>query len=259
MYLDFLNEKIYYSFEDNSKPLVVFIHGLGGKAIYGEDFKKIDNRNYQILSFDLVGRGNSSYNNPITLQLWIDNIKAVLKELKIKKFYVLAHSFGCYLTANLLLDKDFEIIDSLLITPYNPFVKKECNFRQKILKIYPDNIDENTPLDKLLECYESVDKQILEEFEIFNFEIYRKDLQIMKKFTDQKFHDEKLLNDYNKATNFEIVAADNDLVVPYESMIELAKFKNKSPIVFNGGHDIIITHLKQISDLIEKMIMNKKW
>ncbi|MDE7087987.1 MAG: alpha/beta hydrolase, partial [Malacoplasma sp.] len=120
MYLDFCNEKIYYSYENNTKPVVVFIHGLGGKAIYGEDFKKFNNRNYQLLCFDLVGRGNSSYNQNLSLELWIKNIETVLEKLKVNNFYVLAHSFGCYLTANLLLNKKFNIKNSLLITPYNP-------------------------------------------------------------------------------------------------------------------------------------------
>ena len=255
MYLNFCNEQIYYSYENNSKPIVVFIHGLGGKAIYGEDFRKFNNRNYQLLCFDLIGRGKSSYNQNLSLELWIKNIEHVLEELKINSFYVLAHSFGCYLTANLLTNKKFNIKNSLLITPYNPFVEQTSNFREKILKIYPNEISENETEINLLNVYEKVDKKITEEIEIFNFDIYKKDLKIMKKFTSQIFHDVNMKNDYEKTNDYEIVAADNDLVVPYSSVKKLADFKNKKAIVFKGGHDIIITHAKEINDLINEMVV----
>ncbi|MDE5767323.1 MAG: alpha/beta hydrolase [Malacoplasma sp.] len=254
MYLDFCNEKIYYSYENSTKPVVVFIHGLGGKAIYGEDFRKFNNRNYQLICFDLVGRGNSSYNQSLSLELWIKNIETVLEKLKVNNFYILAHSFGCYLTANLLLNKKFNIKNSLLITPYNPFVEPSSNFRQKILKIYPDEISEEESEKNLQNFYDKADKKITEEFEIFNFDIYKKDLKIMKKFTSQIFHDVNMKNDYEKSNNYEIIAADNDLVVPYDSVQKLADFKNKKTFVFKGGHDIIITHAKEINDLINKMV-----
>lgn len=255
MFINLLNEKIYYSLEeDNNKPLVVFIHGLGGFAQTGENFKKFANRNYRLLCFDLIGRGNSSYNQKLSLDLWFKNIQLILTKLKIKKFYILAHSLGGYLSVKLLQDKHFDIVDSLLVVPYNPFVESENQIRKRISKLYPKPIDKTTEDIELKKNYQVIDHELAELFLINNENIYIKDRDIMVDFLDQQFYDKKMKEAYLKAKKFKIIAATNDEVVPLKSLEKLAKLTNKKLTILEGGHDVIDTSDKKINELINKMI-----
>ncbi|MDE5553111.1 MAG: alpha/beta hydrolase [Malacoplasma sp.] len=257
MFINLLGEKIYYSLEeDSNKPLVVFIHGLGGLAETGESFKKIENRKYRLLCFDLIGRGKSSYNKKISLDLWFKNIQLVLDELKIKKFYILAHSLGGYLSAKLLQDKRFDILDSLLITPYNPFVQENDQIRSRIANLYPKPINKNTSEIELKKVYQKIDHKLAELFLINNEDIYIKDRDVMIDFIDQNFYDKEMKEVYLKAKNFKLVAATNDEVVPLSSLEKLANLTNKELTILEGGHDVIVTSENKINELINKMIKN---
>lgn len=254
MYINLLNEKIYYEIEDNNKPLVVFIHGMGGSSSILEAYKNFDNRNYRLLSFDLIGRGNSSCNQPITSKLWLENVKEILKKLNINNFFLLCHSFGCYLGSEILCDKSFKIINNLFVAPYNQYIEKNTFFREKIGKIYPASITLETSQKELDDIYKTIDKEEAKSVLIKNEHDYFINRPIMLDINDESFYSEKMNNSYNKCGTINIVGGESDLVVPKTSLEKLQKLNNNSLIFVDGKHTIISTHAKEINEILNTLI-----
>lgn len=259
MYLELLNEKIYYNYEnDSKKPLVVYIHGLGGSAALGENYLKFKNRNYRLLCFDLVGRGKSSFNQNISMDFWIENIKEVLNSLNIKEFFILSHSLGCYLSSKILLDKQFSVSNCLYIAPFNPFIESDCQIRTKIASIYPSEITKTSAIETLVETYNKIDKEIAKQFLINGVDSYIKNRDVLLDFVSQRFYDNEVLETYKSISNFEIVAASDDKVVSIDSLNKLANIKGKKFISLDGGHDVIVTQTNKINELVNDMVSLKK-
>lgn len=250
------SDRLYYRREAvKNKPLVIFIHGLGGKAVFGEEFLQFTNRAYALMTIDVTGRGNSTCHRPVNASLWVNDLKAVLTALQVKECYLVAHSFGGYLSAKLLAWEALKVHGALLVAPYNPFVKV-CpgGIRQKCLDLYPEPIDFDTDRDTLQEAWVHADKALAQQFEINTLRRYVDDRDIMVQFRDQAFHDGEMLRAYQAVSNFEIIAAENDDVTPLSSIQALAALHNKQPLVLPGGHDVIIRQMPRINDELNKMV-----
>jgi pimeloyl-ACP methyl ester carboxylesterase len=86
------------SIEENSKPLVVCLHGIGSYSFVWRDVTKILNREgFDVLSLDFYGRGFSD--SPITKHdghLYCEQVRDLLEALKMddRKIILLGHSMG---------------------------------------------------------------------------------------------------------------------------------------------------------------------
>lgn len=254
MEINFLNEKIYYFCEDNSKPLVVYIHGLGGKAEFAENLLKFDNRKYRILCFDLAGRGKSTFNDPISVNKWLENIYYVLDHLNIRDFYLLAHSFGCYLATEIMNSKKYNVINNVLVAPYNPYIPTNSPLGWKISSIYPKNF---TSLNEAKSLYENyIDKELAKTLLITDYVTYFKNKELMLSFIDEDFYKTRMMNSY-KTLKLNILAGIEDPIASLESCIK-TKILNKDSTILkvDGGHDIIITQIQGINNFLNNFIEN---
>jgi len=78
---------------------IVFLHGfLGSKEIWTDYSKKLSKRN-RVVCIDLPGHGDSScYGYSHSLEFMAECVMAVLKHLHIRKFYLVGHSMGGYVS-----------------------------------------------------------------------------------------------------------------------------------------------------------------
>lgn len=252
MYLELLNEQIYYYFENNDKPVVVYIHGLGGKAEFFEKFDDFTDKKYQILAFDLPGRGKSSWNNPLNVLLWLNTICEVLDKLNIKKFYLLAHSFGCYLASEIINMNKYEIMDNLFICPYNPFIDFNSNFLNKIRLIYSNK--EKNDLVSLKKDYDSFDKEILKSFLINDFEHYLLSFDLFVNFIDNNFHNKIMKNAYLNAKSLNIVGGKNDQIVSLDSLDKLKQLNKSCLSLIDGEHNLMISNPSFIHEKLNEIV-----
>lgn len=251
MYLDILNEKVYCSeLENSDKPIVVYIHGLGGKASFFENFSSL-NRDYRIFAFDLIGRGNSSWNQNLSIDLWLENINLVLDELNINNFYLVSYSFGCYLATKIINSKKYNILDSLFICPYNGFINLNTPFIEKILSIYPKKqLNDN----EMKMIYESLNDDVLKAFKIETFEHYCWNYQLLSNFFDKNFYSDEMYQSYKEAGKINILGGKNDPVVPEYSLNKLVGLNESNLTMIDGDHLLVVSSSEIINNKINEMI-----
>src|SRR3989338_1584987 len=82
----------------SSKPVLLFLHGLGANySEWKQTMVLARNRGYSTLAIDLRGHGLSSAPEKkefYALEHFANDLKKILIQLKIKKFILIGHSFG---------------------------------------------------------------------------------------------------------------------------------------------------------------------
>ena len=82
-----------YNYSDKTKEAIIYLHGLGGNSQSGEFLNNPSNP-YMTITMDILNHGKSGKIDSITWDNHLDSIKAVLDYYKIKKAYIVGHSFG---------------------------------------------------------------------------------------------------------------------------------------------------------------------
>ncbi|MFZ2831741.1 MAG: alpha/beta hydrolase [Minisyncoccia bacterium] len=113
---------IYYrtnSFQPD-RQTIVLIHGLSGHASAWKPYEEFLDKNYNILTFDLRGHGKSrkyaSY-DAYKISLFADDLLQLLNYLKIEKFTLVTHSFGCLIALEFVKNHQDMIEKLILMSP----------------------------------------------------------------------------------------------------------------------------------------------
>ncbi|MFC2084954.1 alpha/beta fold hydrolase [Bacteroidota bacterium] len=99
------------SLTDNGtgEPALIFVHGWCCDKTYWDKQVKYFSKNYRTVAVDLAGHGSSGIDREnYTIQLYGEDIAAVIKKLDLKKVILIGHSMGGYViieTANHFPDK----------------------------------------------------------------------------------------------------------------------------------------------------------
>lgn len=92
----------YYDSLDTNKPVVVLLHGYCGSSAYWEQVVTSLSEEARIIALDLRGHGRSSDETGTeetnAMELYADDLAAMLDQLEITKACVLGHSLGGYIT-----------------------------------------------------------------------------------------------------------------------------------------------------------------
>lgn len=89
------------SFTDNGKgKAVVFLHGfLGDKTVWNYYAKQLSSSTTRVITIDLLGHGKTECLSYVhTMEEMAEAVYAVLKHLKLKKYYLVGHSMGGYVS-----------------------------------------------------------------------------------------------------------------------------------------------------------------
>jgi len=80
----------------NSKDTIVFLHGSGlSHIVWSLTEQFFSNKNYNVLSIDLPGHGNSEGPCLDSIEKIADWLEKVFEELKLKNIILVGHSQGC--------------------------------------------------------------------------------------------------------------------------------------------------------------------
>ncbi|VEV57031.1 alpha/beta hydrolase, putative [Plasmodium vinckei vinckei] len=107
---------------NNQKTIVLLLHGLnGGTHQFANIFKTLINLDYQFISIDFYGHGNSNLfvnQNKYTEKLYTEQIYDVLKAKSLlnENFIVIGFSMGCIIATHLSKDNKISIGKFCLIS-----------------------------------------------------------------------------------------------------------------------------------------------
>ncbi len=73
---------------------VVFIHGLGGTLNVWEPQIRMLETCFKTIRYDLRGSGRHPASEPLSMEVWIDDLRQLLDELEVERAHFVGHSLG---------------------------------------------------------------------------------------------------------------------------------------------------------------------
>ena len=211
----------------------MFLHGyLSCKESF---FNQIDffSKNYRVIAPDLTGFGeNVPLNSPYSLDDYVKDVLKLLDELKIKKYHILAHSFGARIAIKLA--KFDSRVDKIIITG-GAGVKPKRSLKY-YFKVYTYNFLKKIFKNKDFSSFGSSDYKRLNEIEKLSF----------KKIINEHL-DEYLPRINNKTL---LIYGKNDTETPIYMAKKFKKgIKNSSLYVIDGNHFCFMTNYDEFNKL----------
>ncbi|MDP3728742.1 MAG: alpha/beta hydrolase [bacterium] len=188
----------------SSKPIILFLHGLGANySEWKQTMALAKKKGYSTLAIDLRGHGLSSTPEQFefyALEHFADDVKKIITHLKIKKLVLVGHSFGgsiAIVYCTKYLDSSLQrmiLIESTHKYPYKKYHELNVNpiFCFLLRKLVQLNILTNKSFPKipelnLIELYkENMFFQIYDELYHTPFKVIFQCLDKAKDFSTQK-------------------------------------------------------------------------
>ena len=249
MLLVYKNANIFYT-DQGKGSVVVLIHGfLENSTMWDKIVPELTKRN-RIITIDLLGHGKSDCLGYVhSMELFAKTVEAVLKHLKIRKFILVGHSLGGYISLALAKMNTSKIKGLCLL---NSTSEKDSEERIKI-RIRANKMVQNN--------FENMVKMSISN--LFNQEhvsTYKEEIEAIKKealktsLQGYVAANEGMKNRLNTnavlaENNFKklIIVGEKDLVLNLETSKEEAKKTNSELVVFPDGH---MSHIENTPELI---------
>ena len=260
----------------SSKPVLLFLHGLGANySEWKQTMVLARNRGYSTLAIDLRGHGLSSAPEKkefYALEHFANDLKKILIQLKIKKFILIGHSFGgsiaivyCtkYLDASL---QKMVLIESTYKYPYkkyhelniNPFfcflLRKMVEFKILTNKSFP-RIPE---LDLMKLPKENIFFQIYDELYHTPFKVIFQCLDAAKYFSTRQ--EKQIVSALRKVKSPTLlISGTNDTIVNKKYSYELKNIipHSKLKIFEKAGHQFPLEENKIFNKELFSFLIEK--
>jgi pimeloyl-ACP methyl ester carboxylesterase len=118
----FESKKLYYRTNEfkPDRQTVVFVHGLSGSSSAWLPYERDFENTFNILSFDLRGHGKSEkpkQYEDYKIEDFADDLHALTQYLKLNKFVLIGHSFGCLVVLAFLQKNQKEVSKVIFLSP----------------------------------------------------------------------------------------------------------------------------------------------
>ena len=126
-----------YEETGQGEPLVL-IHGLGSShAMFKEEMEQF-NSSFRVIAYDARGHGQSGKPAKYTLNDHIEDLRALLDELKIDKTHILGVSMGSYIAQGFVLAHPERVQKLILVVSKS---NGKTSSTQELIERYQDEID----------------------------------------------------------------------------------------------------------------------
>ncbi len=249
MILNFKNANIFYT-DEGKGTAVVLVHGFLENATMWDEIKPELIKRNRIITLDLLGHGKSDCLRYVhSVDVFAETIDAILKHLKIRKYILVGHSLGGYI--------------SLALAKINPSkIKGLCLLNSTCYEDSEERRELRTRANKMVQKnFENMVKlSISNLFHQDNLSIYKNEITKIKEDALQtslqgyiaaqegmKIRPDSI--DFFKECTFKkmIVIGENDPVLNYEISIEEAKTTKSKYVVFPDGH---MSHIENKNEVI---------
>ena len=94
-YINYNNKKMFYQIkESEAKKALIFIHGSGGNSNTWKDQLPKIKIDHDLIAIDLPSHAKSDKFPELTLELYVNTVKAIVDSLSIEKVILAGHSLG---------------------------------------------------------------------------------------------------------------------------------------------------------------------
>lgn len=241
---------------EGSGETIVFIHGLSDNLLYWEFLASNLKNDYQVLRIDLRGHGGSELgNDEISIELFVNDLYSLLKELDISKVHLIGFSLGGAVALEFTVMYP-ETVDSLvLMSSFCKVGEDLANVFVKFRKSLEISFEEfyNLILPMVL-CSDVIDnnKEELEMLKDIASQTADTDAYIKAIDACLDFNVESELSEINVSTL--VLAGRYDDITSVKSQIELKnKIRNSKIFIFdNLKHNLLVGENNQeILDILK--------
>ena len=241
---------------EGSGETIVFIHGLSDNLLYWEFLASNLKNDYQVLRIDLRGHGGSELgNDEISIELFVNDLYSLLKELDISKVHLIGFSLGGAVALEFTVMYP-ETVDSLvLMSSFCKVGEDLANVFVKFRKSLEISFEEfyNLILPMVL-CSDVIDnnKEELEMLKDIASQTADTDAYIKAIDACLDFNVESELSEINVPTL--VLAGRYDDITSVKSQIELKnKIRNSKIFIFdNLKHNLLVGENNQeILDILK--------
>lgn len=262
------DNKIYYRINEfkQDRLTLVFVHGVCGSSSAWWEYEKILNDKYNILAFDIRGHGKSKRFDKYEdykIENFSNDILELVNFLNIKKFVIISHSFGSFISLDFISKHKEFIKAGIFISPhYNLSLMTPSKISKPFLDLiskinFPiSSAKERVHLDYLADYPNSGDMDIRRTIADVSNTSLRVYLYVMKQ--SYSFNGEDILSKINFPVL--IIHGKKDTLFPVKYGIIMSKKIPNAKIVMldNVSHEIkdsLIT-IDKISNEMEKFLEN---
>jgi pimeloyl-ACP methyl ester carboxylesterase len=249
MILNFKNANIFYS-DEGKGTAVVLIHGFLENSTMWDKIKPELIKKNRIITVDLLGHGKSDCLGYVhSMELFAETIEAVLKHVKIRKYILVGHSLGGYISLALAKMKSTKIKGLCLLnsTSYEDSEERK-KLRTRANKMVQNNFENMVKLS----ISNLFHQENLAAFKVEIDAVKKEALQTSLQGYIAAQEGMKLRENTNlilSENNFKklLIIGKKDPVLEYEISIEEAKKTNSELVVFPDGH---MSHIENTAELI---------
>jgi pimeloyl-ACP methyl ester carboxylesterase len=250
-FVEFNGKNIFYQIKQaETNKAIIFIHGSGGNSrIWKNQLANLD-LDYNIIAIDLPSHDQSDNFSELSLELYIDVVKSMINNLKLKEVVLAGHSLGGAVIQSYYLNYSDGVKALLLIGTgarlrVSPIILNslQTNF-QEFLKGLPIGAFYRRTSKEI------VDEYIAETSKIAPEVIYR-DFEICDEFD---MMDKLSLIDVPCL----IICGNDDKLTPvkYSQYYHKNLKDSKLSIIKNAGHMVMLEKPEEVNQAIEFFIKN---
>lgn len=133
--------EISFDISGNGDTGLVFVHGWSCDKSYWQNQAELFSDNYKVVAIDLAGHGNSGMNRKdYTMELFGDDVAAVVNHLKINKVILIGHSMGGSVILEAAKKLGNKVVGIIGVDTYQSFVDNWTSEQKDgFLKSFHDN------------------------------------------------------------------------------------------------------------------------
>ncbi len=273
------NLRVFYNYvqRDEKKPVLLYLHGLGGNSTEWKGVSRVSHKHgYSTLGVDLRGHGWSSVPEELQyyhLENFAGDIRQILQKEKIKNYAMVGHSFGGSLAIvycnqfKTLLPKAMVLIQTTFRYPYKRYRELNVNpaigyFLRKLvsLGVIKNKRFENVKaLDLQKISHENILYQIFDEIYYTPFKAVLECLDSAEEYATKREKDLiKTLESLKLPTL--VIAGKKDRVISYKLASEIHDLipNSKLSVFEPGNHQLPLEKPKELCQEIIKFLKTVK-
>lgn len=249
MILNFKNAKIFYT-DEGKGTAIVLVHGFLENATMWNKIKPELLLKNRVITLDLLGHGKSDCLGYVhSMDLFAETIDAVIKHLKIRKFILVGHSLGGYVSLAYAKMNPSKIKGLCLLNSTSEEDSEERKkLRTRANKMVQNNFENMVKLSISNLFHQNNLLEFKADIEAIKIEALKTSLQgyiAAQEGMKLRPNTNHVLVESNFKKLF--VIGENDPVLNYEISIEEAKSTNSKFVVFPDGH---MSHIENRIELI---------
>lgn len=249
MILNYKNANIFYR-DEGKGTAIVLIHGfLENATMWDKITPELTKRN-RVITLDLLGHGQSDCLGYIhSMDLFAEAINFVLKHLKIRKYILVGHSLGGYISLafSKMNPNNIKGLCLLNSTSYEDSEERK-KIRNRANKLVTNNFENMVKMSVSNLFFQENALKFKDEINQVKTEALQTSLQgYIAAQEGMKIRPNS--NQFLKEATFKklIIIGEKDPVLNAKNSIEEAKFTNSEYVVLPSGH---MTHIENKDELI---------